>query len=91
VRGFDDPEREYDKLVTHETIRELPGGLAGARLAHVPRYVEMLEYVYEQVGWDRKRIRGYRLDIQFPVYGAQYMMGFRIPERGPCENGLRPT
>jgi hypothetical protein len=81
VRLFDDPAREHDRLNLHDTIRPLPIGLAGARLPHVPRYVDILRHVYDAVGWDPAEFRGYRLDVQYPVYGAQYIIGFRLPEK----------
>jgi hypothetical protein len=81
IRMIGDPEREYDRLSTHEAIRALPAGLAGARLPHIPRYLEMLGFVFDALGWDPSQFRAYRLDIHYPVYGAQYLMGFRIPDR----------
>jgi hypothetical protein len=81
IRRCEDPTREHDRLHMQESIRELPAGLASARLSHVPRYVEMLEYLYGTLGWDPSHFRGYRLEVQYPVYGAQYMIGFRIPEK----------
>jgi hypothetical protein len=80
ISSFDDPTRVYDLLETQDTIRTLPVGLAGARLAHAPRYVEMLEHVYRTVGWDPTEFRGYRLDVQYPLPGMQYMLGFALPE-----------
>ncbi len=75
-----DQTREHDRLEMHETIRVLPPGLAGARLAHIPRYTEMLEHVYRTVGWDPAQFVGYRLDVQYPMYGVQYTMNFTLPD-----------
>lgn len=80
VTTFDDPAREQDRLRMQETIVPLPGGLPHAQISHIPRYVEMLEYVCRKRGWDAGAFRGYRLDVQYPVYGAQYSMGFELPE-----------
>jgi hypothetical protein len=83
-RGFvypiDSPARQRDQLPSSDPIRTLPAGLTGARLAHAPRYIEILEHVYSTLNWDPSRFRAYRLDVQFPVYGAQYQMGFRVPD-----------
>lgn len=81
VREFNDPSREHDKIPTRDALHELHGGLAGARLPHVPRYTEMLEHVYGTLGWNAAEFRGYRLDVRYPPYGAQYMMGFKLPEQ----------
>ncbi len=80
VRVFDDPTRERDRLNVYETVRPLPPGLAGARLAHVPRYVEMLEHLYTTVGWNPADFRAFRFDMQYPMYGAQFTIGFQLPE-----------
>lgn len=86
VSAFGDPAREPDRLDFHESIRPLGAGTAGARLAHVSRYVEMLEHVCARLGWEAGAFRGYRLDIGYPVYGAQYMIGFKLNDSpGPGE------
>ncbi|MGH7130443.1 MAG: hypothetical protein ACREJO_00650 [Phycisphaerales bacterium] len=80
VRLFNDPTRVMDRLHMHEVIRPLPPGIAGARSAHIPRYMEMLEYVYGKTGWNPAEFRGYRLEIQYPLHSAEYMIGFKLPE-----------
>lgn len=79
IRFFGDPAREDDLLTTHEEIRLLPPGLAAARLPHMPRYVELLEYTFGKLGWDPADFRGYRLDVQYPIYASQYCIGFEVP------------
>lgn len=79
VTKANDPEREPDRLLIQESIRSLPGGLAGARLPHVPRYLEMLDYVTGKLGWNPSEFRGFRLDVHYPFYGGQYMVGFELP------------
>ena len=80
VTKFNDPNRERHKLQLHETIRPLGMGLANAKLSHVPRYIEMLECVCAKLRWDPADFRAYRLDVQYPVYGAEYLVGFKMPE-----------
>lgn len=81
VKTIDDPTRANDRVSTTETIRALGRGLANADLPHVKRYVEMVEYVYSKVGLDAADFRGFRLDVQYPICGAQYILAFPIPER----------
>jgi hypothetical protein len=81
VRKYGDPAREHDRLHLHEIIRAITGGVSQAHLPHVPRYVEMLEHACGRLKWDAASFRGYRLDVQYPVYGAQYMIGFELPEK----------
>jgi len=80
VTRFNDPEREHDRMQLHETIRPLGKGLAQAKLPHIPRYTEMLQYVCAKRGLNASEFRGYRLDVLYPVYGAEYMWGFRLPD-----------
>lgn len=80
VAVFGDPVREVDRLVTHDMIRPLPTGVQGAKLTNVPRYVDMLDYAYSALKWNPAEFRGYRLDVEYPIYGAQYRMGFKLPE-----------
>jgi hypothetical protein len=80
VTKFNDPEREHDRMRLHETIRPLGTGFAQAKLPHIPRYVEMLEFVCAKRGWSPSEFRGYRLDVHYPVYGAEYMWGLRLPD-----------
>ncbi len=85
VHTFDDPAREHDRLHAIETIRELPAGLNGAAISHVPRYVEMLEHIHKSVGWNPSHFRAFRLDVHYPMYGAQYSIGLQLPERPTAE------
>lgn len=77
--ALDDPAREIDRIPFEESVRPLAGGLEHAGLAHLPGYTDMLGYVCERLGWERAAFRGYRLDVLYPVYGAQYMIGFAVP------------
>jgi hypothetical protein len=80
VRKFHDPSRRKDRIELHETVRSLGTGIASARLPHMPRYLSLLESVCAKLGRDPSDFRGHRVDVQFPIYGAQYMMGFRLAE-----------
>lgn len=88
VRMHDDPHREHDRLQLHESLRPLAGGLDGARLPHVPHYFEMLDYVCSARGWNPDGFRGYRLDVQYPFYASQFMIGFLLSD-APGGEGRR--
>ncbi len=77
--ALDDPAREIDRIPFEESVRPLVGGLEHAGLAHVPEYMDMLGSVCRKLGWDPSEFRGFRLDVLYPVYGAQYMIGFALP------------
>ncbi|MGH7130966.1 MAG: hypothetical protein ACREJO_03365 [Phycisphaerales bacterium] len=79
VARLGDPGREPDRLTTHDEIRLLPPNLAAARLSHIPRYIELLEYTFGKLEWDPAGFRGYRLDVQFPIYASHYCIAFEVP------------
>jgi hypothetical protein len=84
VTTLNAPAREIDRLPFQETVRPMAGGIGGARLNHVARYEEMLAHVCEKMGWDAGAFRGYRLDVEYPFYGGQYMIGFDLPDGPDC-------
>lgn len=80
VQRLDDPERERDRIPFKESMALIAGGPRAALAGPLERYVQMLDHVCGKLGWDPDAFRGYRLDVTFPVYGAQYMVGFALPE-----------
>lgn len=80
LRAFNDPERAHDRIQTTESIRQLGHGLINTHLSHAPRYVEMLEHVHGKLALNPDDFRGYRLDVQYPICGAQYIVSFDYPE-----------
>ncbi|HNQ23037.1 MAG TPA: hypothetical protein PKK06_08085 [Phycisphaerae bacterium] len=82
VRGMaspDDPARELDRLHGAETLQALGTGVARFRASEVGRYVEMVQYVCQKLGWDSNRLRGYRVRVQYPLLNAQYCIAFDPP------------
>lgn len=80
VTQFNDPSREHDRVHLLDVVRPLGTGFGQAKLTHVPRYVEMLEYLCDRLSLRPAQFRGFRLDVQFPIYGTEYMIGFRLPD-----------
>lgn len=80
VLDYDQPVRDGDRLPAHETISALPGGMEGVPIPDSPRYHEMLRHVTDTLGWNPQDFRGYRLEVEFPIYGAQYAMAYELPE-----------
>lgn len=84
VPGIDEPTREMDRLPFRETLHPIEGGMLAAgdeSMSHIPRYVQMLRHICAKLGWNPAEFRGFRLDVQYPVYGGQYMIGFPLPPR----------
>ncbi len=81
VASVNDPTRDLDRLPLTETIQPLGWGVDRCRAADVPRYVELVRHLCEQVGWDGRQFRGYRCRIDYPVYGSQVVVSFAPPAR----------
>ncbi len=76
-----DPDRELDRVAHQPLVRSLGRVPAGLRCLHVPRYQEMIACICDKRGWDASRLRGYRLEIEYPVYSWQTALTFRLPTR----------
>lgn len=82
MASVNDAARDADRLDAHESIMVLGRGPNRLVLGEMPRYVTMLRYVCEKLGWDLARFRGYRCQIQYPMHGLQACMAFDAPESG---------
>lgn len=69
-----DPARYIDRLDTSESIQHLGWGVEKFRSADEPRYAEMLQHVWDSLGWSTDEFRGYRCRIDYPIYGSQVVM-----------------
>lgn len=84
IRGaadINDPTRFGDRLDVAEAIQFLGHGLARFRAIEVPNYLDMIGHVCEKLGWNPDSFRGYRVAIQYPLYGSQVCMIFDAPPR----------
>lgn len=79
VANVNDPARQVDRMDLKETIESLGIG-SRARSADVARYSELVDRVYERLGWKAEHFRVYRCRIAYPVYGTQATMVFRAEE-----------
>lgn len=67
-----------DPLELFQGLIPLGYGLASFRAPGIPRYVDMIQHVCQKLGWNPDDLRGYRLDIEYPIYGAQYIIAFDL-------------
>lgn len=79
VANPNDPSRETDRIDALESIQHLGTDLPRFRTKDVARYVEMIRFVCDKLGWESDRFRGYRCRVEYPIYGAQVTMIFRPP------------
>lgn len=80
VADVNDPIRDIDRLDQDETIRPLGVGVAKADIPAFSRRIELLEHALRKLGWDAQDFRGYRVEIDYPIYGSQIVVAFEAPE-----------
>jgi hypothetical protein len=75
--GVADPNdrlRDMDRLDMSESIQSLGSGSAKFRSSDEPRHADLLQHVWQSLGWNGDEFRGYRCRISYPVYGSQVVM-----------------
>jgi hypothetical protein len=80
MADVNDRSRDIDRLGLAERVEPLARGLGGLHATGVPRYVELIRHVMDQLAWDGGRFRGWRTRIEYPIYGTQVALAFRPPE-----------
>ena len=81
-----DRTRDVDRLDLLETVVPLGTGPARLRAAGAPRYADLLRHVFERTRWDSSRFRGYRVEIDYPLYGSQVALSFDPPSPPAVSN-----
>lgn len=76
-----DPARDIDRLEMIETLDSLGRGLERCSLPEAPKHRSMLAEVFAARGWDPDAFRGYRVRIEYPIYGCQVTVAFPAPQR----------
>lgn len=82
-----DPARDIDRLSHREIVQPLGTGISRFGSADVPRYHELLRHACERLGWDGEALRGFRVRIEYPIYGSQVVLSF--PAVGRANAGDR--
>ncbi len=58
------------------SLQLLGVGLSGAHNAAYARHQELAAHVYAQLGWNSEDFVGYRLEVPYPVWRAEYVITF---------------
>lgn len=77
---IEDPKRFVDRVETNEEIVELGDGFSKIEVPDVPKYEQMVRFLCEKNGYSPKDFRVHRLQIQYPVYGFQYAIVYKVPQ-----------
>lgn len=76
----EDPKRDVDRVPVTEELNELESDLSELEISEFPKYVDMVRYLCEKNRRSIDSLRVYRLRVQYPVFGFQYTIAFRVPE-----------
>ena len=71
---------ERDLLNVPERIQHLGRGMIRLRTAEVPRYMEMMKYVFEQMSWDPENFELYRVRMRYPPLPTAVMLRHDLPD-----------
>lgn len=71
------PEAVWDKLLPGALdLRVLGSGLQSAASTHWPRHAEAARWLIDRLAVNAADHIGYRLEVEFPVWGADYVIWF---------------
>lgn len=76
---IEDPKRDIDRVPASEDLIKLHN-LSELEVSEFPKYVDMVRYLCEKNRRSFDSIRVYRLRVQYPVFGFQYTIAFKVPQ-----------
>lgn len=81
VANVNDRSRDLDRVATTDHPELLGHGLERFGTAELSTYGPMLAHLAAHFGWDGDRLRGYRVEQAYPVYGWQVTVALQQPRR----------
>ncbi len=85
MASVNDPARDADRLLVHESLTVLPHDVSAWQIPEVPKYLAILQHVIQRLGHqaplELDQFRGIRCRIQYPLYGSQACMAFDAPAK----------
>jgi hypothetical protein len=76
-------QRWFDRLPDPPRLQHLGVGLEQAGSTAYPRATQLVGHLCAAQGWDPDEFVGYRCRVDYPVWGAQYLMSFDFRESEP--------
>lgn len=80
IANVNDETRDIDRVDLVAPLEMLGSDLRRYTANELASYGPMLQHLANRFGWDPTRFRGYRLSLQYPVYGWQVCMAFQKPQ-----------
>jgi len=72
---------DCDRLDLPEKVEPLGSGMAGLHAQEIPRYLEMLRFVFDRTGWDPEAFLTARLRVQYPPTPSAIFLEQELPHR----------
>jgi hypothetical protein len=70
--------RDHDRLPCRETISHLGRGAEVIHSPDVPRYAEMMTYVFGRLGWDASTFDVWRCRVEYPIMPSSVVVSFDL-------------
>ncbi len=77
--NINDPTRMIDRYDMLETVQLIGRDDISLRMPEFPRYPQLVRHVFDRMGWERHRYRGYRCRVDYPIFGSEVILGFDRP------------
>jgi hypothetical protein len=72
--------RWFDRLPDRPRLELLGFGLEHSGSSAYPRMSELIEHLLRSQGWTAEEFVGYRCQVPYPIWGAQYLVTFDFSE-----------
>ena len=81
-------QRWFDRLPDHPQLEHLGLGLEQTGSTAYPRITALIGHLCSSQGWDPGEFVGYRCEVDYPVWGVQYLMSFDFGDGEESESIL---
>jgi hypothetical protein len=75
------PARERDRLPQRESVEYLGKAAQALSNRHVPRHAEMMQYAFDQLGWNAAKFDVYQCRVEYPIVPSSVVVSFDLPEK----------
>ncbi|HZW11432.1 MAG TPA: hypothetical protein VFF69_16125 [Phycisphaerales bacterium] len=72
--------RERNLLPLHEPVQHLGAGPLPLATPEVPRYNQLVQTVFDRMGWSPAEFHGFRMKIAYPAHPTALVLRYLLPE-----------
>lgn len=73
--------RDEDILPIMESVQSIGDGMPVVATPHVPNYPQIVQRVYDQLGWTGRDFHGFRITIKYPPIPSVLILRSQLPDR----------